>query len=169
MPSCRICNKPLIWKKPYKKGDRPVENDGSIHDCSTKKENEDLKCIICDGSVGCPTCEFIEDCKPQNLSPLCICKKCEQLEDPFISYKKDVPIRYSKYNLSWQLLNRLRWDGTKIKSIIGSLAKTMHVSKSTFSTLYFPFLLYCIKNKKIDLEFDESLEEIVEKEVALIK
>ena len=84
-------------------------------------------------------------------------------------YKKDIPIRYSKYNLSWQLLNRLRWDGTKIKSIIGSLAKTMHVSKSTFSTLYFPFLLYCIKNKKIDLEFDESLEEIVEKEIALIK
>ena len=84
-------------------------------------------------------------------------------------YKKDIPIRYSKYNLSWQLLNRLRWDGTKIKSIIGSLAKTMHVSKSTFSTLYFPFLLYCIKNKKIDLQFDESLEEIVEKEVALIK
>ena len=84
-------------------------------------------------------------------------------------YKKDIPIRYSKYNLSWQLLNRLRWDGTKIKSIIGSLAKTMHVSKSTFSTIYFPFLLYCIKNKKIDLEFDESLEEIVEKEVALIK
>ena len=84
-------------------------------------------------------------------------------------YKKDVPIRYSKYNLSWQLLNRLRWDGTKIKSIIGSLAKTLHVSKSTFSTFYFPFLLYCIKNKKIDLEFDESLEEVVEKEIALIK
>ena len=56
-------------------------------------------------------------------------------------YKKDIPVRYSKYNLSWQLLNRLRWDGAKIKSIIGSLAKTMHVSKSTFSTLYFPFLL----------------------------
>ena len=84
-------------------------------------------------------------------------------------YKKDIPIRYSKYNLSWQLLNRLRWDGTKIKSIIGSLAKTMHVSKSTFSTLYFTFLLYCMKNKKIDLELDESLEEIVEKEIALIK
>ena len=84
-------------------------------------------------------------------------------------YKKDVSVRYSKYNLSWPLLNRLRWDGTKIKSIIGSLAKTMHVSKSTFSTLYFPFLLYCIKNKKIDIKFDESLEEIVQKEIALIK
>ena len=84
-------------------------------------------------------------------------------------YKKDLPIRYSKYNLSWPVLNRIRWDGTKIKSLIGSFAKNMHVSKSTFSTLYFPFLLYCIKNKKIDLEFDESLEEIVEKEIALIK
>ena len=84
-------------------------------------------------------------------------------------YKKDISIRYSKYNLSWPLLNRLRWDGTKIRSIIGSLAKTMHVSKSTFSTLYFPFLLYCIKNKKIDLELDESLEEIVEKEITSIK
>ncbi len=84
-------------------------------------------------------------------------------------YKKDLPIRYSKYNLSWPILNRIRWDGTKIKSLIGSFAKKMHVSKSTFSTLYFPFLLYCIKNKKIDLEFDESLEEIVEKEIALIK
>ena len=84
-------------------------------------------------------------------------------------YKKDLPIRYSKYNLSWPILNRIRWDGTKIKSLIGSFAKNMHVSNSTFSTLYFPFLLYCIKNKKIDLEFDESLEEIVEKEIALIK
>ena len=84
-------------------------------------------------------------------------------------YKKDLPIRYSKYNLSWPVLNRIRWDGAKIKSLIGSFAKNMHISKSTFSTLYFPFLLYCIKNKKIDLEFDESLEEIVEKEIALIK
>ena len=84
-------------------------------------------------------------------------------------YKKDLPIRYSKYNLSWPILNRIRWDGAKIKSLIGSFAKNMHVSKSTFSTLYFPFLLYCIINKKIDLVFDESLEEIVEKEIALIK
>jgi len=28
---------------------------------------------------------------------------------------------------------------------------------------------YCIKNKKIDLELDESLEEIVEKEITSIK
>jgi replication factor C large subunit len=45
----------------------------------------------------------------------------------------------------------------------------MHVSKSTFSSIYFRFLLLCIKNKKIDLELDESLEEIVQKEIDLIK
>jgi len=100
MPSCRTCNKPLIWKQPYKKGDRPVEKDGSIHNCSKlQKENDDLKCIICNGSVGCLNCEFIENCDPQNVSPLCICKKCEQLEDPFISYKKAVVEKFSVLNL----------------------------------------------------------------------
>ena len=83
----------------YKKGDRPVEKDGSIHDCSTKKQNEDLKCIICSGSVGCPNCEFIENCNPQAVSPLCICQKCEQLEDPFVSYKKAVVEKFPMINL----------------------------------------------------------------------
>ena len=86
MPSCRICNKPLIWKQPYKKGDRPVEN-------------VDLKCIICDGSVGCPTCEFIEDCKPQDVSPMCICKNCEETCDSFDSYKKSVIKKFPLLNL----------------------------------------------------------------------
>ena len=100
MPSCRICNKPLIWKQPYKKGDRPVEKDGFTHNCSKwQKENADLKCIICDGSVGCPNCEFAEYCNPQDVSPLCICKKCEELEDPFISYKKAVDEKFPMLNL----------------------------------------------------------------------
>ena len=84
-------------------------------------------------------------------------------------YKKNLPIRYSKYNLSWPILNRIRWDGAKIKSLVGLLAKDMHVSKSTFSSIYFKFLLFCIKNKKMDLELDESLQEIVQKEIGLIK
>ena len=100
MPSCRICNKLLIWKKPYKTGDRPVEEDGSIHNCSKwQKENKDLKCAICDGLVGCPNCEFIEDCNPQTVSSLCICKKCEHLDEPFISYKKAVIEKFPVLNL----------------------------------------------------------------------
>jgi len=84
-------------------------------------------------------------------------------------YRKNLPIRYSKYNLSWPILNRIRWDGAKIKSLIGLLTKDMHVSKSTFSSIYFLFMLLCIKNKKIDLELDESLEETIQKEIDLIK
>ena len=37
---CKACNKPLIWKQPYKKGDRRVEKDGSKHDCKKWLGNE---------------------------------------------------------------------------------------------------------------------------------
>ena len=84
-------------------------------------------------------------------------------------YATNSGIRYSKYNLSWPLLNRLRWDGSKIKLITKSLAKKMHVSSSTFSTLYFPYLLFCIKNNSVDLEFEESFEELIEKEIELLE
>ena len=84
-------------------------------------------------------------------------------------YKKDTTIRYSKYNLSWPILNRIRWDGAKIKSLISLLAKNMHVSRSTFSSIYFPFMLICIKNKKLELDLDESFDEVIEKEIELMK
>jgi len=84
-------------------------------------------------------------------------------------YQKDTSIRYSQYNLSWPLLNRLRWDGRSIKSLAAIMAKKMHISKSTFSTFYFPYILLCMKNKKLDLELDETFTDILEKEMKLIK
>jgi len=63
------------------------------------EKNKDLKCVICDGLVGCPNCEFIEDCNPQTVSSLCICKKCEHLDEPFISYKKAVIEKFPVLNL----------------------------------------------------------------------
>ena len=84
-------------------------------------------------------------------------------------YQKDTSIRYSQYNLSWPLLNRLRWDGRSIKSLAAIMAKKMHISKSTFSTFNFPYILLCMKNKKLDLELDETFSDILEKEMKLIK
>jgi len=84
-------------------------------------------------------------------------------------YKKDTPIRYSKYNLSWPLLNRLRWDGRTIKAIASTMAKALHISKSTFATFYFPYILYCMKNKKLELEIQETYDELIEKEINLLK
>ncbi len=84
-------------------------------------------------------------------------------------YQKDSRIRYAKYNLSWPLLNRIRWDGKKIKSLSSFIAKRLHLSRSSFSTIGLPFVLFCIKNKKLNLDFEESFGEIIEKEMELIK
>lgn len=84
-------------------------------------------------------------------------------------YQKDASVRYSKYNLSWPLLNRIRWDGRAIKGLGSLFARKMHISKSTFATIYFPFLLFCIKNKKLELDLNEDYTKIIEKELELIK
>ena len=84
-------------------------------------------------------------------------------------YKVGTSVRYSQFNMSWPIINRLRWDGRAIKAIISILSKKMHVSKSDFATFYFPYVLFCMKNKSLDLELDESSNEIMQKEMALLK
>jgi replication factor C large subunit len=84
-------------------------------------------------------------------------------------YKKNSNIRYSQYNLSWPLLNRLRWDGSKIKAITKLLANKMHVSSSIFATFYFPYMLFCIKNNYFELDIEETFNELIEKEIELLK
>ena len=84
-------------------------------------------------------------------------------------YQKDDRIRYSQYNLSWPLLNRIRWDGRKIKSLSSILAKKLHFSNSFFATFGLPYVLFCIKNKKLKLELEETFDDIIEKELELIK
>ncbi len=83
-------------------------------------------------------------------------------------YTKDSPVRYIQYNLSWQLLNRLRWDGAKLKVLSSIFAKKLHVSPSTFSTFFFPYILSMKKNNSIEFEFDDSVNELIEKEMQLI-
>ena len=84
-------------------------------------------------------------------------------------YEKESKVRYSQYNLSWPLLNRLRWDGRTLKAMASLLAKKMHVSKSTFATIYFPYILLCMKNKKLELDLEETYDEILAKEISLLK
>ena len=84
-------------------------------------------------------------------------------------YSTDVPIRYSQYNLSWPLLNRIRWDGRKIKLLTSMASKNLHISVSTFATFIFKTMLFCMKNNKLNFELDEEFDDIIEKEMSLIK
>jgi replication factor C large subunit len=83
-------------------------------------------------------------------------------------YQKDDRIRYSKYNLSWPLLNRIRWDGAKIKSFSHVMAKKLHLSSSSFVALCLPYVLFCIKNKTLELELEETFGDIIDKEIQLL-
>jgi replication factor C large subunit len=91
------------------------------------------------------------------------------LNDTLIKlYQNDDRIRYAKYNLSWPLLNRIRWDGAKIKSLSNVMARKLHLSSSSFVTLCLPYVLFCIKNKTLELELEETFGDIIEKEIELI-
>ena len=84
-------------------------------------------------------------------------------------YQNDERIRYAQYNLSWSLLNRIRWDGKKIKALSSIMAKNLHISSSTFVTICFPYVLFCIKNKKLKLELEDTFDDILEKEIESIQ
>lgn len=84
-------------------------------------------------------------------------------------YHNDDRVRYAQYNLSWPLLNRIRWDGAKIKSLSSVMAKKLHLSSSAFVTFGLPFVLFCIKNKTLELELEETFGDIIEKEIELIQ
>lgn len=84
-------------------------------------------------------------------------------------YQNDDRIRYAQYNLSWSLLNRIRWDGVKIKSLSSIMAKKLHLSSSAFVTICLPFVLFCMKNKTLELDLEETFGDIIEKEMELIQ
>ena len=84
-------------------------------------------------------------------------------------YSENLPVQYSQYNLSWPLLNKLRWDGKVIKSLGANLAKRFHVSGSTIATFYLPYILFCMKNKTLELELNSEYAEVIQKEIELIR
>jgi replication factor C large subunit len=84
-------------------------------------------------------------------------------------YDGNLQVQFSQYNLPWPLLNKIRWDGKTIKSLGLVLAKKFHVSQSTIATFYFPYILFCMKNKKLSLEINPEYNEILEKEITLLK
>lgn len=83
-------------------------------------------------------------------------------------YREGISVQYSQYNLSWPLLNRIRWDGKKIRDVSSVLARKFHVSQSTIATHFLPYVLFCMKNKRLDLDLNAEQTEILQKEMDLM-
>ena len=77
-------------------------------------------------------------------------------------------VRYTQYNLSWPMLNRIRWDGRKIKALASLMAKGLHQSPSSFVATCLPYALLCIKNGKLELDPDGAFNDLIEKEMERI-
>lgn len=85
-------------------------------------------------------------------------------------YTNDPRIQYSQYNIAWPLLNRIRWDGVKIKSFSQFMAKKLHMSASAFVTISMPYMLHCLKNDSLGPDSDlDEFEEIMRKEAGLAR
>jgi replication factor C large subunit len=49
------------------------------------------------------------------------------------------------------------------------MANKLHLSSSSFVTLCLPYVLFCIKNKTLQLELEETFGDIIDKEIELIQ
>ena len=91
--TCIVCNEKInanetgLWSK----------GTGVKHEkCAELKE---LKCVVCGGSAGCPSCEFRDDCNLELVSQLCICNKCDEKNNSFTLYYDAVKKKFPFLNL----------------------------------------------------------------------
>ena len=84
-------------------------------------------------------------------------------------------IKYNQYGVIWPLMNHIFVRGQSMKNLLLSLSKQTHATKSIFGSIYFPYLLQLLIDKKIDpREFsnisnlDEKSGEALTKEMDLI-
>ncbi len=89
---CIVCNEKIekdeigFWAK-----DVGVKHEK----CAEIKE---LTCGVCGGPAGCPTCEFRDSCDLEQVSQICICKKCEARTEPYNLYQKSVMKKFRLLN-----------------------------------------------------------------------
>lgn len=94
MPSCKYCNKPLTWKQPYKKGDRPCENNGKPHNCPKYQPKGDSE-FKSSGKYSILKKQEIERCPYCKGTNYGYCRKeTDELENHIKSYHPNQEILY---------------------------------------------------------------------------
>jgi len=101
--------------------------------------------------------------------------------DTLIAYglfyiSRNKAIKYSQYNMAWPLMGPILARGQSLKKLAGDLAQAAHTSKSTFSTLYLPYLIQVMINNEHDprifatsSNLDEKAGEVLANEMSLLR
>jgi replication factor C large subunit len=78
------------------------------------------------------------------------------------TYEKDTPVRYARYNLDFRVLNRIRFDGPKIRALNRHLGKRLHMSGSAVAALALPYYVKMVGDGTIQAA--EEFVDIISKE-----
>lgn len=72
-------------------------------------------------------------------------------------------IKYNQYGVIWPLMKHIFVRGQSMKNLLSSLSKQTHVTKSIFGSIYFPYLLQLLIDKKIDPREFSNISNLDEK------
>ena len=81
------------------------------------------------------------------------------------TYEKGKPVSYARYNLDFRVLNRIRFDGSKIRTLNRHLGKRLHMSGSAVATLVLPYYIKMVGDGTIPGA--EEFGDIIAKEAKL--
>ena len=79
------------------------------------------------------------------------------------TYQKGSSVKYERYNLDFRVINRIRFDGAKLRALNGYLAKKLHMSSSAVATLVMPYYIKMVGDGTI--QGAEEFGEIIAKEI----
>lgn len=79
-------------------------------------------------------------------------------------YREGLPVRYTRYNLPFPLLTRIRFDGRKLRDLNVFMGRSLRMSGSSFAAIGLPFYLKLVGAGKV--EAPERFAEIIAKEAS---
>jgi replication factor C large subunit len=81
-------------------------------------------------------------------------------------------IKYNQYSMIWPIMGPIFMRGQSLKNLMLDLAHQTHTSKSTFGSMYMPYMLQIMIDNKVDpeqfaeiLNLDEKYGEVLAKEM----
>lgn len=64
-------------------------------------------------------------------------------------YSPGTPVRYAKYNLPFPVLNRIRFDGKKLRELNKYMGRRLHMSGSAVASIILPHYIQMVRDKRL--------------------